>query len=227
MYRPNEEQTSVPPVRAAPLRRDHRWQPYIGVISALGLLATFAGLNADLIQPLLNRDSAEIPEDPPLRSAVVVGGVEPYLYADFDSDERLRKQPCDGLLAICLGQPIETAYLTDVFGAEPFETTFIEVENEAILSSSWFLPQVAEGSPDAKLAIAGRSPATGVIPEPCTPWGVVTRYDDWLLHADSVLLTQISVETVAPADFEESECPRRHIGTLPGTSTSTHAEMRR
>ena len=38
------------------------------------------------------------------------GGPDPYMYVEFDSVTPQRAQECEGLLGLCLGQPIEVAY---------------------------------------------------------------------------------------------------------------------
>jgi hypothetical protein len=228
----------------------------------------------------------------PTTTATTVPPVEdPYLYANFEGTYPRRSQECDGLLGLCMGQPIDIALqmfgpdedtgfplavapdpytvatkchrwapprfeavdvceadggivsveltfsseatfalalphdvivrfpdalttsaeiIAEGLGDEPFESSFVQAENEDVAGFDWYLPWLGEGGPETVLMIDGRrqwAENTEFIElPPCTPDGASYRYGDVAAITTDIMVETVRVARAAPAHLAAPEC---------------------
>ncbi len=110
---------------------------------------------------------------------------------------------------IFLGDAVDAVAqtITETLEVEPFKSTWVPGDGEAVFGFDWFLPQQAEGSPEVVLAIVGRYGSfPDSEPRPCPGPDLNYRYADILAMDVPATATSVTVRRTERLDLAAEPC---------------------
>ncbi|MFI2712166.1 hypothetical protein ACH495_18780 [Micromonospora sp. NPDC018662] len=128
------------------------------------------------------------------------GAIESIRYDSLSSTNMTMAAPEGTVVEFPTTMPIQAPLITEGFHIAPFLSTYVPSEGEGIFSISWFLPQEAEGTPDAYLAIVARASGLFEIDaRPCKGEDeIYYPYSDVLRTSKAATVTSVEVNTTQP-----------------------------
>lgn len=123
------------------------------------------------------------------------GAIESIRYDSLSSTSLTLAAPQDVVVEFPATLPIQASLITEAFKNKPFSSTYVPGEGEGIFGMDWFLPQEAEGTPDAYLSIVARVPGLFEIDgRLCLGEDdVYYPYDELLRSGEMAIITSVEV----------------------------------